>query len=130
MTQMTERTPSLSAEQGRSAALVSAFLRGMLAAGLGLGSLAVLVMMVWISSPASDSGPGGAFHAAAGIWLLAHGAELVRTDTLSGAPAPVGVVPLLLTAVVMWLVHRAARDVMEPDDDGRTPPRAGASSAW
>ncbi|WP_392751975.1 DUF6350 family protein [Streptomyces sp. LN590] len=123
---MTERTPSLSAEQGRSAALVSAFLRGMLAAGLGLGSLAVLVMMVWISSPASDSGPGGAFHAAAGIWLLAHGAELVRTDTLSGAPAPVGVVPLLLTAVVMWLVHRAARDVMEPDDDGRTPPSGGS----
>ncbi|MFI5630944.1 DUF6350 family protein [Streptomyces sp. NPDC051664] len=122
---MTERTPPLSAEQGRSAVLVSAFLRGMLAGGLGLGSLAVLVMMVWISSPASDSGPGGALHAAAGIWMLAHGAELVRTDTLSGAPAPVGVVPLLLTAVLMWLVHRAARDVMEPDDERRTPP-----SAW
>ncbi|MFF0394245.1 DUF6350 family protein [Streptomyces sp. NPDC005248] len=123
---MTERTPSLSAEQGRSTVLASAFLRGMLAGGLGLGSLAVLVMMVWISSPASDSGPGGALHAAAGIWLLAHGAELVRTDTLSGAPAPVGVVPLLLTAVLMWLVHRAARDVMEPDDEGRTPPSAGS----
>ncbi|WP_405894943.1 DUF6350 family protein [Streptomyces sp. NBC_01527] len=123
---MTERTPSLSAEQGRSAVLASTFLRGMLAGGLGLGSLAVLVMMVWISSPASDSGPGGALHAAAGIWLLAHGAELVRTDTLSGAPAPVGVVPLLLTAVLLWLVHRAARDVMEPDDEGRTPPSAGS----
>lgn len=126
MTQMTERTLSLSAEQGRSAVLVSAFLRGMLAGGLGLGSLAVLVMMVWISSPASDSGPGGALHAAAGIWLLAHGAELVRTDTLSGAPAPVGVIPLLLTAVLMWLVHRAARDVMESDGEGRTPPSAGS----
>ncbi|MFJ3271667.1 DUF6350 family protein [Streptomyces sp. NPDC086776] len=123
---MTERTPSLSAEQGRSAVLASTFLRGMLAGGLGLGSLAVLVMMVWISSPASDSGPGGALHAAAGIWLLAQGAELVRTDTLSGAPAPVGVVPLLLTAVLLWLVHRAARDVMEPDDEGRTPPSAGS----
>ncbi|MFF0285259.1 DUF6350 family protein [Streptomyces sp. NPDC005262] len=123
---MTERTPSLSAERGRSAVLVSAFLRGMLAGGLGLGSLAVLVMMVWISSPASDSGPGGALHAAAGIWLLAHGAVLVRTDTLSGAPAPVGVVPLLLTAVLMWLVHRAACDVMEPDDEGPTPPSAGS----
>lgn len=84
-------------------------------------------MMVWISSPASDSGPGGAFHAAAGIWLLAHGAELVRTDTLSGTPAPVGVVPLLLTAVLVWLVHRAAHDVMEPDDEGRTPPSAGSA---
>lgn len=126
MTQMTEHTPSLSAEQGRSAVLVSAFLRGVLAGGLGLGSLAVLVMMVWISSPSSDSGPGGAFHAAAGIWLLAQGAELVRTDTLSGTPAPVGVVPLLVTAVLLWLVHRAARDVMEPDDEGRTPTSAGS----
>ncbi|WP_411085058.1 DUF6350 family protein [Streptomyces sp. 061-3] len=123
---MTERTPSLSAEQGRSAVLVSAFLRGVLAGGLGLGSLAVLVMMVWISSPSSDSGPGGAFHAAAGIWLLAQGAELIRTDTLSGTPAPVGVVPLLVTAVLLWLVHRAARDGMEPDDEGRTPPSAGS----
>lgn len=83
-------------------------------------------MMVWISSPSSDSGPGGAFHAAAGIWLLAQGAELVRTDTLSGTPAPVGVVPLLVTAVLLWLVHRAARDVMEPDDEGRTPTSAGS----
>ncbi|MGW3876130.1 cell division protein PerM [Streptomyces sp. NPDC005069] len=123
---MTERAPSLSAEQGRSAVLVSAFLRGVLAGGLGLGSLAVLVMLVWISSPSSDSGPGSAFHAAAGIWLLAQGAELVRTDTLSGTPAPVGVVPLLVTAVLLWLVHRAARDVMEPDDEGRTPPSAGS----
>jgi hypothetical protein len=122
----TERTPSLSAEQGRTAVLASAFVRGALAAGLGLGSLAVLALVVWISSPAPDSGPGGALHAAAGIWLLAHGAALVRTDTLSGAPAPVGIVPLLLTGVLVWLVHRAARDVMEPDE-GRTPP-SGATA--
>ncbi|MEV0489349.1 cell division protein PerM [Streptomyces atratus] len=123
---MTERTPSLSAEQGRAAVLASASLRGVLAAGLGLGSLAVLAMVVWISSPAPDSGPGGALHTAAGIWLLAHGAGLVRTDTLSGTPAPVGVVPLLLTGVLVWLVHRAARDAMEPGE-GRTLP-SGASA--
>ncbi|MDF6044375.1 DUF6350 family protein [Streptomyces sp. JH14] len=123
---MTERTPLLSTEQGRSAALVSAFLRGALAAGLGLAALSVLVMAVWISSPAPDSGPGGALNAAAGIWLLAHGADLVRTDTLSGAPAPVGIIPLLLTAVLVWLVHRAAHDVMEPDE-GRAAPSAGSA---
>ena len=71
----------------------------MAAAGLGLGSLAVLVMVLWISSPYPDSGPGGALRAAAALWLLAHGAELVRPDTLCGVPAPVGVVPLLLVAV-------------------------------
>lgn len=128
MTQVTERSPSLSAEQGRSAVLASALLRGALAAGLGLGSVAVLVAVLWISSPAPDSGPGEAFHAAAGIWLLAHGAELIRTDTLTGAPAPVGLTPLLLAALPVWLVHRAARDVLEPDE-GRAAPSPGGAFA-
>ena len=88
-----------------------------LAAGLGLGSFAVLVMVLWISSPYPDSGPGGALHVAAALWLLAHGAELVRTDTLSGAPAPVGITPLLLLALPVWLVHRAARDAADGGED-------------
>lgn len=126
MTQMTEHSPSLSAEQGRSAVLASALLRGAVAAGLGLGSVAVLVVALWISSPAPDSGPGEAFHAAAGLWLLAHGAELIRTDTLTGTPAPVGMVPLLLAVLPVWLVHRAARDVLEPDEGRGAPSPAGA----
>ncbi|MFJ8446939.1 DUF6350 family protein [[Kitasatospora] papulosa] len=103
----------LSAERSRSAALASAFVRGALAAGLGLGSLSVLVMLLWISSPYPDSGPGGALHVASGLWLLAHGAELVRADTVGGHPVPVGTVPLLLGVVPVWLVHRAARDSAE-----------------
>ncbi|MFG3134938.1 DUF6350 family protein [Streptomyces sp. NPDC048211] len=121
---MTERGPSLSAEHGRSVVQARALLRGAVAAGLGLGSVAVLVVVLWISSPAPDSGPGEAVHAAAGLWLLAHGAGLIRTDTLTGAPAPVGVVPLLLTLLPVWLVHRAARDVLEPEE-GRGAPSAG-----
>lgn len=105
----------LSAERSRSAALASAFVRGVLAAGLGLGSLSVLVMLLWISSPYPDSGPGGALHVAAGLWLLAHGAELVRADTMGGHPVPVGTVPLLLGVLPVWLVHRAARDSAETD---------------
>ncbi|MFJ8858257.1 DUF6350 family protein [Streptomyces sp. NPDC102451] len=105
----------LPAERSRSAALASAFVRGVLAAGLGLGSLAVLVMVLWISSPYPDSGPGGALHVATGLWLLAHGAELVRADTVGGHPAPVAVVPLLLVVVPVWLVHRAARDSAETE---------------
>ncbi|MFF2410228.1 DUF6350 family protein [Streptomyces sp. NPDC058092] len=125
---MTEGSPSLSAEQGRSAVLAFTFLRGVLAAGLGLGTLTVLVMVLWISSPAPDDGPGGALHTAAGLWLLAHGAELIRTDTLGGAPAPVGLVPLLLAVAPVWLVHRAARDALEPDE-GRPAPSAAAAFA-
>ncbi|MEU1514121.1 DUF6350 family protein [Streptomyces sp. NPDC005811] len=100
-----------------SPGLVASMLGGVLAAGLGLAVFAVLVMVLWISSPYPDSGPGGALHVAAALWLLAHGAELVRTDTLSGVPAPVGVTPLLLLVLPVWLVHRAARDAVEGDEE-------------
>ncbi|MFF8607497.1 DUF6350 family protein [Streptomyces sp. NPDC015346] len=124
MTQVTEKPPSPTADPlvhgGRSAAMATAFVRGAVAAGLGLGALAVLVTAAWISSPFPDSGPGGALHTAAGLWLLAHGVDLVRTETLSGYPAPLGVTPLLLMALPAWLVHRAARDTLEPYTDGTT----------
>ncbi|MFE3826296.1 DUF6350 family protein [Streptomyces sp. NPDC059092] len=120
MTQLTDRgTPLSSAsavDRGRAAALTASFLRGAIAAGLGLGALAVLLTVMWIVSPYPDGGAGAALHVAAGLWLLAHGIELVRPETLSGVPAPVGVVPLLLVALPVWLVHRAARDTLEPDE--------------
>ncbi|MGC5361352.1 DUF6350 family protein [Streptomyces sp. DT24] len=126
MTQVTDRSQTLSAERGRSTALASAFVRGMVAAGLGFGSLAVLVVVLWISSPYPDSGPEAALRIAAGLWLLAHGAELVRPDTLGGASAPVGLAPLLLTLLPVWLAHRAARDALVPDE-GRAPPSSGGA---
>ncbi|MFH8623793.1 DUF6350 family protein [Streptomyces vietnamensis] len=119
MTHVTEPHPLV--QGGRSAALATACVRGGLAAGLGLGALAVLVIAAWISSPYPDSGPVGALHVAAGLWLLAHGVDLVRTDTLSGLPAPLGIVPMLLAALPVWLVHRAARDTLDPGDDGARP---------
>ncbi|MDQ0832952.1 hypothetical protein QF032_004796 [Streptomyces achromogenes] len=100
----------------RSPGLAAGLVGGVLAAGLGLGSFAALVMVQWISSPYPDSGPGGALHVAAALWLLAHGAELVRVDTLSGVPAPVGVTPLLFLALPVWLVRRAARDAVDAGD--------------
>ncbi|MEV7546874.1 DUF6350 family protein [Streptomyces sp. NPDC089915] len=114
MTQVIERgAPLPAAPQARaprrSPAAAACVLGGAVAAGLGLGFLAVLVIVLWISSPYPDSGPGGALHLAAGLWLMAHGTELVRYDTLSGVPAPVGVTPLLLVALPVLLMRRAAR---------------------
>ncbi|MFE9457246.1 DUF6350 family protein [Streptomyces californicus] len=126
---MTQHAPQVTADRNRTPALVSALLRGVVAAGLGLGALAVLVVVVWISSPYPDSGPDGALRTAAGIWLLAHGAGLVRPDTLSGVPAPVGVVPLLLAVGPLWLTHRAARDAADPEEGGPAPSRTGAFCA-
>ncbi|MCI3932555.1 DUF6350 family protein [Streptomyces sp. AN091965] len=108
-----------------SSGLATGVLGGAIAAGLGLGAFAVLVMVLWISSPYPDSGPDGALHVAASLWLLAHGTELIRTETLSGAPAPVGVTPLLLLALPCWLLHRAARDAADPQ--GRA---MGVRAAW
>jgi len=128
VTQMTDRrlslSPLLTRMRDRSPGLAASLLSGALAAGLGLGSFAVLVMVLWISSPYPDSGPGGALHMAAALWLLAHGVELIRTDTLSGLPMPVGVTPLLLLVLPVWLLHRAARDAA--DAESEAPPR----TAW
>ncbi|MFE9405460.1 DUF6350 family protein [Streptomyces sp. NPDC006530] len=118
MTQVTERSLPLPTAKARPSVLATCLLRGAIAAGLGLGALAVLVIVVWISSPYPDSGPGGALRTAASLWLLAHGTPLVRPETLTGAPAPVGLVPLLLVALPAWLAHRAARDALMPDDEG------------
>lgn len=136
MMPMTHRRPSLSPlltrMRDRSPGLAASLLGGAVAAGLGLGSFAVLVMVLWISSPYPDSGPGGALHMAAALWLLAHGVELVRADTLSGVPAPVGVTPLLLLVLPVWLLHRAARDaVLGGADDADTDiPPVPARTAW
>ncbi|MER7566316.1 DUF6350 family protein [Streptomyces sp. NPDC097941] len=129
--QMTARRTSLSPLlirlRDRTPGLAAGLLGGAVAAGLGLGTFAVLVIALWISSPYPDSGPGGALHVAAALWLLAHGTELIRTDTLSGVPAPVGVTPMLLPALPLWLVHRAARDLATGDE---APPQASARTAW
>ncbi|MFD5414638.1 cell division protein PerM [Streptomyces nojiriensis] len=135
MTQVTERGTPLSAApragvRRRSPAAAACVVGGAVAAGLGLGFLAVLVIVLWISSPYPDSGPGGALHLAAGLWLLAHGTELVRYDTLSGVPAPVGMTPLLLVVLPVLLMRRAARLGSAADeDDEEVLPAAAVFSA-
>ncbi|MGW0612965.1 cell division protein PerM [Streptomyces sp. NPDC002788] len=135
-------SPLLLRMRDRSPGLGGGLLGGAVAAGLGLASFAALVMLLWISSPYPDSGPRGALHVAAALWLLAHGAELVRTDTLSGVPAPVGIAPLLLLALPAWLLHRAGRDAAyggaRDGGDGfgadaradAPPPLVSARTAW
>ncbi|MGW4564704.1 cell division protein PerM [Streptomyces sp. NPDC004561] len=131
---MTARRPSLTPLSNRlrdrSPGLAASLLNGAIAAGLGLGSLTVLVLGMWISSPYPDSGPGGALHVAAALWLLAHGVELVRTGTVPGATLPVGVTPLLLLAVPAWLLYRAGRDATDASGDPEGPPPVQPRTAW
>ncbi|WP_258535077.1 DUF6350 family protein [Streptomyces sp. PT12] len=91
-------------------------LEGLLAAGLGLGGLAALVLLLWTLSPHPHGGADGALRIAADLWLLAHGTELTRGQ------APVGVTPLLLSALPAWLLFRAVRAAdwrPEPDEGAR-----------
>ncbi|MEV5238901.1 DUF6350 family protein [Streptomyces cinnamoneus] len=105
-----------SAVTGPSSAASTVFFGGMLAAGLGIGAISMIVLALWITSPYPDNGPGGALRIAADLWLLAHGASLVRTETLSGGPAPLGLTPLLLSIVPCTLLYRAARHALEPPE--------------
>ncbi|WP_448318613.1 cell division protein PerM, partial [Streptomyces sp. CO7] len=109
---------------------MSTLMAGLTAAGTGLVVLAVPVLFLWMTSPYPGSGPGNALHTTAALWLSAHGVDLIRADTLSGVPAPMGIGPLLLTALPVWLLHRAGRSVVEGGDgtDEDAPPPPGV--AW
>ncbi|MDJ1135980.1 cell division protein PerM [Streptomyces iconiensis] len=116
MSQLTHRGPSLSPGRSdhRPLPLTTGWLLGgALAAGLGLGAFAVVVLLLWTVSPYPDSGADGALHFAADLWLLAHGTQLVRTETLSGVPAPLGITPMMLTVVPVWLLCRAVREGLD-----------------
>lgn len=126
MSHLTHRPAALtshrrSASEAPPATLVWLF-GGILAAGVGFAASAALVTLLWVTSPFPDSGADGALHIAADLWLLAHGAQLVRDGTLSGAAAPVGLTPLLLTVLPVWLLARATGHGIEERDarnDGR-----------
>ncbi len=130
MTVRPSSSPALSRLRDRSPGLAASLLGGAVAAGLGLGAMAVLVMALWVSSPYPDNGPAGALHVTAALWLLGHGVELVRTDTLSGTPMPVGVTPLLLLVLPVWLLYRAARDATDAPAEPDGPPPVPARTAW
>ncbi len=89
-----------------AAVRLSALSGGTAAAGLGLGCITAVVLLLWIGSPFPDSDLAGALHAGAGIWLLAQGAGLVRGDSVTGSATPVGLTPLLLSALPAWLLFR------------------------
>ncbi|PLW71501.1 hypothetical protein C0036_17500, partial [Streptomyces sp. DJ] len=95
--------------------MLAGLLGGMLAAALGLGALVLVVITLWITSPYPDDGPAGPLRVAADLWLAAHGAGLVRTDGAGGTAVPVGITPLLLVVLPVWLLHRAGEQSVVHD---------------
>ena len=93
-------------------ALRGGLLGGAVAAGFGLACVAVPMLLLWIVTPYVVQGPGGVVHLAACVWLLAHGAGLVRPATFGspgygGPGVPLAVTPLLVSVLVLVPLYRA-----------------------
>ncbi|WP_051871482.1 cell division protein PerM [Streptomyces sclerotialus] len=113
---MTDSGPTAATPGGAAAPRATtnggAFLVGAVTAGLSLGVCTVSVLLLWIAAPAPAGSPSGALHVAADLWLLAHGADLVRTAGPGAAAVPVGVTPLLMVAVPVALLYRCAQHAL------------------
>ncbi|WP_037575501.1 cell division protein PerM [Phaeacidiphilus oryzae] len=97
-------------------------------AAAALGGLALLfapVYVLWIISPDLSGGAGSVLRTATCLWFYGHGAALWRTG-VDGAPVPVGVTPLLLSALFAVLLRRAA---VRADARGRAPAAAALAPA-
>ncbi|MFB7619755.1 DUF6350 family protein [Kitasatospora sp. NPDC056181] len=78
-------------------------LTGVRTALLGLAGVAVPVLGLWVVTPYADDDAAGAVRLAGAIWLLGHGAPVLR----GSADAPLTVTPLLLGLVVVGQLYRA-----------------------
>ncbi|MFF2349313.1 DUF6350 family protein [Kitasatospora sp. NPDC058115] len=128
MTQLTGR-PILGApgEPGARPVL-SALLAGARAALLGLCVITVPVLGLWVVTPYADGGAAGALRLVAALWLLGHGAPVLR----GAAEAPLSVTPLLLGLLAVGQLSRAAARVTARGAGrglGR-PGQGGAAAVW
>ncbi|MFE6871017.1 DUF6350 family protein [Kitasatospora sp. NPDC057692] len=124
MTQLTGR-PILGAPGELGARpVLSALLAGVRTALLGLCAVTVPVLGLWVVTPNADAGASGALRLAAALWLLGHGAPVLR----GAAEAPLSVTPLLLGLLAAAQLSRAAGRVAARGA-GR-PGRSGVRAVW
>ncbi|MFJ6384827.1 DUF6350 family protein [Kitasatospora sp. NPDC092039] len=92
-------------------------LAGVRTALVGLAVVGAPVLGCWVVSPYADDGAAAVTRLAGVLWLLAHGAPVLRGP----ADAPLTVTPLLLGALAVVRLHRAAAGVAA---------RRGLRSRW
>ncbi|WP_234322584.1 DUF6350 family protein, partial [Streptomyces sp. NRRL S-350] len=92
-------------------------LAGVRAALVGLAVVGVPVLGLWVVTPYADDGAAAATRLAGALWLLGHGAPVLRGD----ADAPLTVTPLLIGALAVVRLHRAGAGVAA---------RRGLRSRW
>ncbi|WP_223243204.1 DUF6350 family protein, partial [Streptomyces sp. CBMA123] len=92
-------------------------LAGVRTALVGLAVVGVPVLGLWVATPYADSDAAGATRLAGALWLLGHGAPVLR----GRADAPLTVTPLLLGALAVVRLYRAGAGVAA---------RRGLRSRW
>ncbi|MFF2142486.1 DUF6350 family protein [Kitasatospora sp. NPDC058190] len=92
-------------------------LAGVRTALVGLAVVTVPVLGLWVATPYADSGAARATRLAGALWLLGHGAPVLRGD----GGAPLTVTPLLLGALAVVRLYRAGAGVAA---------RRGLRSRW
>ncbi|WP_073262221.1 DUF6350 family protein [Cryptosporangium aurantiacum] len=97
-------SPGAPSSSGRVALPAAAITTAGWAALVVLGPMAGIALTVWVAENRSGAPGGDALRLAADGWLLAHG---VRLQTTTG---PIGLVPLVLSALVVRQLYRAGRN--------------------
>ncbi|MEV7602690.1 DUF6350 family protein [Kitasatospora sp. NPDC089797] len=92
-------------------------LAGVRTALVGLAAVGVPVLGLWVATPYADSDAAGATRLAGALWLLGHGAPVLR----GAAEAPLTVTPLLLGVLLVVRLYRAGAGVAA---------RRGLRSRW
>ncbi|MEE1784348.1 DUF6350 family protein [Streptomyces sp. SP17BM10] len=92
-------------------------LAGVRTALVGLAAVGVPVLGLWVATPYADDGATGATRLAGALWLLGHGAPLLR----GSAGAPLTVTPLLIGLLAVVQLFRAG---------ARVSARRGLRSWW
>lgn len=125
MTQLTGR-PILEAPGELGARpVLSALLTGVRTALLGLSVVTVPVLGLWVVTPFADDGAAGALRLASALWLLGHGAPVLRGP----AAVPLSVAPLGLGLLAVGQLYRAAARVAARGA-GRPGGRGGVPAVW
>ncbi|MFJ7275913.1 DUF6350 family protein [Kitasatospora sp. NPDC098663] len=99
-------------------------LAGVRTALVGLAVVGVPVLGLWVATPYADNGATGATRLAGALWLLGHGAPVLRGD----AGAPLTVTPLLLGVLAVAQLYRAAARVASRR--GPRPRWGGPVAVW
>jgi hypothetical protein len=125
-----ERAPRLSLPEVRrdDSVWLPAFLLALRTTVYGLIAVELVTLLLWIGSAHSGAGAAQTLRIGLAFWAAAHHAT-VHLGT-GASTASIGVVPLGLTLLPAWLLHRGTRRLLLADDAVEGRAFVPALAAW